>query len=102
MTHTINYEFGITLIGRNERLGEDYYKTKTYTYYVPEDKVKKAIIEAVLKDYAFKEKQELYRFIEYYNLWYQLEDTYNDLIDEWLYDECYDDAEKEFIKELRV
>lgn len=99
MTHTIEFEFHLALLGRDELLGEDYLKTKDYEYIVPENQVKDAIIEAILCDYPFKDRKALYKFVDDHDMWLDLEDEYTDIIDDWLFDECYEDAKKEFIKE---
>ena len=101
MYFEIEYEFNVALVGRDESLGEDYYDTKTYTYDVPKNKIIEGLIHCVKKDYEVGGK-DLKSFLENYNLWYELMDDYEDQLYEYLYSACYDDAEKEFIKELRV
>lgn len=94
----IEYEFDINLIGRNDRFGEEYYDTITYVYEVPKKKIKQAIIACVKQDYNIGGK-DLSKFFEDYDLWYQLLDEYEQQIEDYLYDECYGDAIKQFKKE---
>lgn len=93
----IEYEFNIDLVGRDDRLGEDYFNTTTYIYEVPKKKIKQAIIECLKQDYNIGGK-DLSKFFEDYDLWYQLLDEYEQQVEYHLYDECYEDALQQFQK----
>lgn len=100
MKHTIDYEFNVRLIGTSERLGEDYYDTKKYSYEVPEDKLKQVILNIVIWSYDLPKqaKEQFAKFVEEHDMWYELLEEYENEIDDALFDLCYVEAEKEFIK----
>lgn len=101
MTRELRYEFNVALVGKDERLDEEYFDTKEYTYYVEDEKLKQTICKVVCDNYGFSEFDKVYKLLDDFFMWYELEDEYEDLIDEYLYEECRSDAEKEFWEEYK-
>ena len=99
MKHTIDYEFNIALAGINEVLNEEYYDTVGYRYEIPEDKLKQVILDVVCWAYNFDEevKEQFEKFIDNHDMWEELLDEYEYEIDDILFDDCYDEAETEFM-----
>lgn len=101
MCFEIKYEFAVALIGRDEALNEEYYKTEEFVYDVDDKLVKNTIVSLVIDNYkGFKDhRATIYEFIDDHDMWYDLQDEYEKDLEEILYDECYKEAFKQWCNE---
>ena len=98
---TILFEILTTPINLGD--GIDGYDSVNYEYEVEEEDLKEAIVMACIDNFSFKERNfnSVYSFIEELYLWEELELKFEEDIKEYLFDICYDKADREYNENFR-